>query len=278
MSLIDALLLAIVQGLTEFLPVSSSGHMVLTKSLLHISSPGAVWEVALHLGTLIAVFVVFRKDIAEAVTGFGSGLLRLKKGEGWKAVWNESVGFRMGWFVILGTLPAAIVGLSLKNFIEGLFASPMAALCMLFVTGEILWLTRSHNLYRPDGKLRLSDSLFIGVAQAFALLPGVSRSGITICAGVFRNVDRHTAARFSFLLSIPAILGGGLLEARHVSALPSDEMTTLLIAVATSAVVGYGALKLLLGIVNAGRLHWFAWYCWAVGFAGVLLLWANGRS
>lgn len=277
MTLLDALLLAVIQGLTEFLPVSSSGHMVLAKALLGVESPAVVWEVALHLGTLIAVFAVFRREILRTVTGFCRGLTRIGRRDGWKKVWKDEWGFRMGWYVIIGTVPAIVMVLLFESVIEQLFSNAIMAMVMLFVTGEILWLSRSQSLYRPEGKLRLSDSVIIGIAQALALFPGISRSGSTICAGLFRGVERNQAVRFSFLLSIPAILGAGLYKVRDIAALPETELPLMLTAVAVSAIVGYVALRVLLGAVRAGKLYRFAYYCWAMAFVGTVICWSGAQ-
>ena len=278
MNLFDALFLAVIQALTEFLPVSSSGHLVLAKTLLHVESPGAVWEVALHLGTLAAVFVVFRRDILRLVAGFFRGAGQACGKDGWRKTWRSNFDFRMMFYLIAGTIPAAIVGFLLRTSTQRLFSTPVLALAMLFITGELLWLTRAQRLYRPCGKVRLADAIIIGVAQACALLPGLSRSGATICFALFRGVEPQRAARFSFLLAIPAILGGALLEAPNLTALPPDQLPLLLTAVAVAALVGYAALRLLLGLLAAGRLHWFAWYCWGIAVAGTAWLWASRAS
>ena len=273
MTLIQSILVALVQGLTEFLPVSSSGHMVLVETFLGAHTDGVLWEVALHVGTLLAVFAVFRRDLRMVIVEFCSGLGRLV-GKGSAAdVWKDKPGFRMGCYIIIGTIPAAVIGLTLRDSIERFFSQPILAAIMIFVTGEILWLTRPHALARPSGKMALGDGIFVGIAQALALVPGISRSGITISAGLARGIDRAQAARFSFLLAIPAILGGALLEARKLRTIPSEHITPMIVGILVAAVSGYLALRFLLRVVNAGKLHLFAYYCWAVGIAGVIILW-----
>lgn len=276
MNLLDALFLAVVQGLTEFLPISSSGHLVLAKAILRVQSPGAVWEVALHVGTLLAVFTVFCREILCVITGLIRGVSRVFGADGWKKTWADDGDFRMACYLVVGSIPAGCAGLFLKPFIDGLFSNLTLALIMLFVTGELLWLTRSQRLYRPSGKLRLTDAIVIGIVQAFALLPGISRSGSTICFALFRGVETQRAARFSFLLAAPAILGGALLDAGQITALPKNEISLLLAGVVASALVGYAALRLLLGLVATGKLYWFAWYCWGVAVAGLAWLWSSG--
>ena len=272
MSLFHAILLGLIQGATEFLPVSSSGHLVMLKSLLGIETEGVLWEVALHVGTLGAVVLIFWRDIRDLLAGWFRGAGRLGR-DGWRRVWSDCAEFRYGWYIILGTLPAALAGVTVKTLIEQAFASPILTSAMIFVTGEVLWLTRPHSLLRHAGKLRLRDSLIIGLAQAAALIPGISRSGSTISAGLMCGIEREQAARFSFLLSVPAILGAALLEGRKVTALPHEQMVPLLAGIGVALISGYIALRLLLRIVRAARLHWFAWYCWAIALAGVLYVW-----
>ncbi len=273
MSLLNAMLMGLIQGATEFLPVSSSGHLVILKALMGIETEGVLWEVALHVGTLGAVVLLFGRDIRDLLVGWFGGLGRLGR-EGWRRVWNNCAEFRYGWYIIVGTLPAALAGVTVKELIERAFASPILTAAMIFITGEILWLTRPHGLLRHTGNVRLRDSLIIGLAQAAALIPGISRSGSTISAGLVCGIERGQAARFSFLLSVPAILGAALLEARKVTSLPHDQVVPLLVGVGAAFAGGYIALRLLLRVVRAARLHWFAWYCWALGVAGVAYFWA----
>jgi undecaprenyl-diphosphatase len=272
MTTLQAVILAIIQGVTEFLPVSSSGHMVLAKSLMGIEPEGVVWEVALHLGTLAAVILVFRKELFRVVTGFLGGLFGGFR-HGWAAVWKERPDFRMGWYLLLGSVPAGAVGVLFHDRIEAFFQGPFAGAALIFVTGEILWLTRPHSLMPEGREVRLGDGFWIGVAQAIAILPGISRSGITISTGLLRGVKREAAARFSFLLSVPVILGAGAIEAVKLKDIPKEQLTTMGIGVGVSAVVGIIALSVLLRVVRAGRLHLFAWYCWAVSLVSLGYFW-----
>jgi len=273
MTLLDALFLAVVQGITEFLPISSSGHLVLVKTLLGLKSPGAAWEVALHLGTLGAVVAVFHRDILQTIKGLVIGCVRAMGPEGWRKTWNARPDFRVGCCILLASIPALLVGILLRAVIEQLFASTCFVLIMLFINGELLWLTGKQRLYRPNGKLRLSDAIVIGIAQAIALLPGLSRSGSTISFGLFRGVEPARAASFSFLLAVPAIIGAALLEIPRIADIPAAQIPHLLLAVAVSTIVGYAFLKLLLGVVRAGRLHRFAWYCWLLALVGLAYVW-----
>ena len=274
MTLFESILIALVQGLTEFLPVSSSGHMVLVESFMGIRTEGALWEVALHVGTLMAVLTVFRRDIRDAVAGFCGGLARIMGESSAREVWKDNAGFRMGCCILIGTIPVAVVGLTAGKAIEGLFANPMLSAVMIFLTGEILWLSRPHSLARPSGELTLRDGIVVGIAQAGALVPGISRSGITISTGIMRGVDRNRAARFSFMLSIPAILGGAVLKARDLGGLPPEQILPLIAGIAVAGVSGYVALRFLLRIVRAGKLHFFSYYCWAASVISVAVLWS----
>jgi len=275
MTLLDALFLAAVQGLTEFLPISSSGHLVLAKTLLGLKTPGATWEVALHLGTLGAIIAVFHRHILQTINGFIIGCSRGLGTQGWRKTWNTCPDFRVGCYIILASIPAALLGILIRSIIEQLFASTCFVLIMLFINGELLWLTGRQRLYRPNGKLRLSDTIVIGIAQALALLPGLSRSGCTISFGLFRGVEPDRAATFSFLLAVPAIIGAALVEIPHITELPASQIPYLLLAVAVSTIVGYAFLRLLLAIVRTGRLHWFAWYCRVLALLGLAYFWTN---
>lgn len=275
MTLIESLILGVVQGATEFLPVSSSGHLVLAEAVMKLRTPGVIWEVALHLGTLLAVVVLFRRDIRDIIADWCAGMSDwAAKKRPWREAWNARRDFRMGWYIILGSVPAALGGLTVNHAIEELFKSPLATALMLFVTGEILWLTRPHSLARQQGRFTAGDGLLVGLAQCVALIPGISRSGSTISAGLMLGIERGEAARFSFLLSIPVILGAAVLESRKVTALPDGEWAVLLAGVLAAAVTGYVALLFLMRVVRAARLHWFAWYCWGMGVVAVSWFWA----
>lgn len=273
MNLLYAILLGALQGIAEFLPVSSSGHLVMLKSLFGVETEGALWEVALHLGTLLAVFLIFRRDIFNLLVGWFRGAARIGR-DGWSRVWSDFAEFRYGCFIVIATVPAGLVGVAAKSLIERTFSSPMLAAAMVFITGEILWLTRPYSLLKSSCVLGLRDSVAIGLAQAVAIIPGISRSGSTISVGVMCGVEREQAARFSFLLSIPAILGATLLEGRKIESLPHDQMLPLAAGMLTALICGYISLWLLLRVVRAARLHCFAWYCWAAGAAGFLYFWA----
>lgn len=251
MNLFESVALAVIQGLTEFLPVSSSGHLALASAFMSIPAGSMAFEVVLHLGTLVAVLLVYGKDLVS----IAGGVVRGRRESRLTAL-----------SLILASVPAGMVGVFLSERIEAVFGMPLVVSILMLLTGTVLFLTKFSPPGRGEPGLR--RGLFIGLFQALAVLPGVSRSGMTISAGLFRGVGRSEAARFSFLLSVPAILGAAVLE------LPEAEWNTsvgvLAAGFAVSALVGYGALKLLLRFVGAGALHRFCWYCWAIGGFGTV--------
>lgn len=256
MGVIEATALGIVQGLTEFFPVSSSGHLVLAESLLGVDTPGVSFEVFVHLATVAAVVVVYRRRIARVI-------LRAGRRD------PEAVGY-LG-KLVLGSVPAGVAGLTLAGPVARAFDSPTLVAGNLIVTGAIVYSTR-WLVFRGQRPLPTwGGSLVIGVAQALALLPGISRSGATVAAALGDRTERTSAAEFSFLLSIPAILGASLLE---LPALMSGGFGLGAAAAAAAFVSAF--LAAILAIVlfvrwlRIGRFHLFAYYCWIVG-AGFLV-------
>jgi len=256
---LTAAILGVLQGLTEFLPVSSSGHLVLAEAFLGVEAPGATFEIFAHAGTLVAILVYFRRDIGAMAVSCAT----LRRDEHTKAAL----------LILLGSVPAAAVGLGLRDHIEPLFDLPVLAACMLLVTAGILFATRLI----PRGRREVGPgtAIAMGVAQAIAILPGISRSGSTIAAGMAAGADKEKVARFSFLLVIPALAGATALELAK-----GPEMEALapsLIGAATAFVSGILALHLLLRVVARGRLDRFGWYCLAVGLGALaaLMIWPH---
>ena len=249
------LLLGLLQGLAEFLPVSSSGHLVLAQRLLDLDPPGTALEGVLHLATLAAVLLYFRRD-----------LLRLTRG----ALTGGEEERRYLGLLVIGTLPIALAGYLARDALQGAFASPTLTGAMLLVTGLILaggslaW----ARARRP--RLCLRDALAVGIAQAAALLPGISRSGITISAGMASGLTPREAARFSFLLSLPAVAGAGALSLAEANLAPGEAMG---LALGGMAALGSGllAIRFLLQLLLRGRLWWFSLYCLAVGALSIAL-------
>ena len=244
---LEALFLAIIQGLTEWLPISSSGHLVLAQKLLGIKA-SVSFDVMLHFGTLLAVIYFLRKDIAK--------LLRFDE---------ESK--KLVAYIICGSLPIAILGLTFKSFFESLFSSLLAVALAFILNGFIIFSTK---FFKTNKKLKLLDSIFIGLAQTFSLIPGISRSGITISTAIARGIDKRKAYKFSFLLAIVAILGASLLKFNEIN-FSQESIEVVLFGVAISAIVGYFALKTVAKIVLEGKFHNFAFYCWILGVITLIL-------
>jgi undecaprenyl-diphosphatase len=248
-TLFEIMFLAIIQGLTEWLPISSSGHLVLAQKYLGLNLP-LVFSVMLHTGTVIVVLVAFRKDIADIVKTLVKREFETEEG-------------KMVLFIAVGSVPLALIGLFLHDFFESLFSNLLAVGLALLATGVILFFSEKR---RGNRKLGFLDSLIIGVAQAVAIMPGVSRSGMTVTTGLLRKIDKVTAFKYSFLLSIPAILGATVLELGEL-VVGTVDVVPLFLGVIVSMIVGFASLKLLQRIVMREKFHLFAYYCWIVGLA-----------
>ncbi len=261
MSLVQAIILAIIQGLTEFLPVSSSAHLVLVPSLLGWARPSVTFDVAVHLGTLLALVIYFAADIVKLLRGF---LLSLRPNR--KRTSEERVYGRLSWLIVIGTIPIIVIGLLFKGWIESTFQSVIPAIVFLLITGVYLAIADVFSFPRKSSReLSVVGALLIGAAQAVALLPGISRSGATISTGLLLGLRREEAARFAFLLSIPAILGATVLEFTTLS-LAQLPLGTLLVAAATACAVGVLCIHFFLRLIAKTRLVWFAIYCWLFAF------------
>ena len=258
MNWFEALSLAVLQGLTEFLPVSSSGHLVLAQTFFGIDPANAfIYDIVLHLGTALAALVFFRRDLANVLRGLLPP---------YRQAPPEIRGARQLLVLLAAaTVPTAVIGLSFKDFFEGLFASPTAVVAALAVTGTLLI---ASALLQP-ASLALErapwwKSVLIGVAQGNAIVPGISRSGSTIVAGLAVGLRREDAVRFSFLLFLPAILGATFLELRHPPAGADVPIALAAAGFAAAAATGYLAILLVLRWTRAGKLWQFGLYCWAV--------------
>jgi undecaprenyl-diphosphatase len=269
LSILNTILLAILQGFTEFLPVSSSGHLVLAQELLNLHDPEmVVFDVFVHFGTLISVVFVFWKDILEILQAF----IRAFGTKKWKEEYKNTEYFRLGIAILIGTIPAGIIGVLYRHQIEATFTDPKLVAMNLVITGLVLFLTR---LAKPvEGKtVGIFTAFIVGIAQAVAILPGISRSGSTMSTALYLKISPVQAARFSFLLSIPVIAGAALLEGyklfKHGNTLG---LAPLIVGTAVSAVAGYFAIKVLLKIMEKGKFSWFSFYCLTVGILGILFI------
>jgi undecaprenyl-diphosphatase len=259
MDALQAIVLGIVQGLTEFLPISSTAHLRIVPAFLGWQDPGAAFTAVVQLGTMAAVLVYFRADLWRIASAWVRSVLARERSP-------RSVDARLGWYIILGTIPIAVLGLLLKNPIEDQFRTLelIGAALLLFSLVMLRAEARSQR-DRDLGDLTRRDGLLIGLAQALALIPGVSRSGATISAGLLLNFDRRTAARYSFLLSVPAVVLSGLFELRHVGDGGSAPAAATAIATALAFVVGYASIALLLRFLTSHSIRGFAAYRVAVG-------------
>ena len=275
MSIFEAVLLGLVQGLTEFLPVSSSGHLVLARTLLGVSGEGITFEVMVHFGTFLAIVTVFRREIGKLIVAVFGGIRVLVGRKGIARRLEADGHLKLALWIVIGSVPAGCLGLLFEDPIEQAFSNPILVSGMLLVTGGMVWSTRYVKETRGD--VGWKDAILIGVAQAFAMIPGISRSGATIVTGLWRKVDRAKAAEFSFLLALPVIFGATALKLKDVFGAPppSAEVWSLLLGTATAYASGYVAIRVLLGIVKKGKLDRFAYYCWAVGLVGLFLQLVN---
>lgn len=266
MGLVESIVLGLIQGLTEFLPISSSGHLVIFENLLGVQGGDLVFEVLVHFGTLVAVLIYFRQRLFDIVRSF------LKSPLGHNLLSEESKNFKLGWFLVLGTIPAAVIGLGLEDYIELAFESPRWSSGMLLVTALILFSTRWAK--REEGRLNIARTIVIGLAQAMAVMPGISRSGATISAGMFSGMKKSEAAEFSFLLSIPAILGATMLKIpEFISKIDNTALVVNYLAGAiVAAVVGYLSIAFLMKIIKKGKFFYFGLYCAVVGILGIIFL------
>ena len=255
MTYFDAILLGLVQGLTEFLPVSSSGHLAITQSLLPgFSQPGVLFDVLLHSGTMFAVILYFRAELLRLLAS------PFKKTEQARDD-RKIVGL-----LIIATIPAAIIGLSFKDFFAGLFHNLTAVSVMLLVTGTLLYFTENQERgHRKETEMSWWDAVLVGLAQSAAILPGISRSGSTIACLLLRKVESTSAARFSFLMMLPAVGGATILSLKDLQAVPVHELPMYAVGTAISFITGWLAIDMLMAVVRKKRLRWFAAYCWAVG-------------
>ena len=252
--------MGLLQGFTEFLPVSSSGHLVIFQQLFRISQPGVTLEVLVHLGTMFSVIIVLWKDIAALVRGLADSNREQK---------------RLFLLLLAGTVVTGFVGIVFGPYLKDLFQNPVITGFMLLLTGFIILAVSRLSLYPGDKaitSLTLWDGLFVGLCQGIAVIPGISRSGATIFASLFRGMPRRLAIKFAFLLSLPAIGGAALIEAWdliRVGDIPSYFSAYVLAAI-VAFISGIFAIKVFIKLLNDGKFHYFAYYCWFAGVFTVL--------
>ncbi|GAA5154772.1 undecaprenyl-diphosphate phosphatase [Pseudonocardia eucalypti] len=270
MDLIQAVVLGIVEGLTEFLPVSSTGHLTIAEKLLglNVADPAVTaYTAVIQIGAILAVLVYFAKDLARIVRGWAAGVVSAEA--------REAEEYRFGWLIIMGSMPIGVVGLAAKPLIEG----PLRSLW--FVAGSLVawsavmwWAERNPSQKKAEGDLRAADVLVIGLVQCLALVPGVSRSGATISAGLLRGVERVTATKLSFYLGIPALVGAGVLQLPEALGQGIGVMPTV-VGTVVSFIVAYASVAWLLRFVSTNRITAFVPYRVVLGLAIMVALGAG---
>jgi undecaprenyl-diphosphatase len=276
MSILNAAVMGILQGLTEFLPISSSAHLLLFEEFLGMNPPGILYEVTLHFGTALAVLFVFRKKIIKILLS----ILRPN--------WSDP-NFRFLLLIFIGSLPAGVIGLGFRSQVEGIFDSPQASLwtsTLLLVTGFVLFFTKftprskrgsdhSSGQNQEGRSMGILNALKIGIAQAAAILPGLSRSGLTIATGLYSGINRVEVVEFSFLLALPAIFGAMGIEMSRQFGLRNSELGIgwfpVLVGTFFAFLSGLFAIKVLIAVVKRGNFDRFAFYCWGVGILGIIM-------
>jgi undecaprenyl-diphosphatase len=251
--------LGLFQGLGEFLPISSSAHLVLVPWLFHWEDPGLTFDIALHIGTLIAVIIYFWKDWLRLFT---QGFTAPRTTDG-----------RLFWYLVIATVPGAIVGYALEKKAETIFRTPLLIAVALIVMGAILFLAESKSSKKDDlSNITLRTSFLIGLSQALAIIPGVSRSGITMTTGLFSGLSREAAARFSFLLSAPIILGAAIIKVPYLVSHPDVINTNFLIGMVVACITGIASIRFLLRYIQTKTFLPFVWYRFAIGALVIIII------
>lgn len=271
LDIFSAIILGAVQGISEFLPISSSGHLVLVPQLLGVQT-GLAFDTVLHIGTLVAIFSFFWKDIIDIIKGFVLSLVDLTGGfDKFKEGLKNSAPKRFSWLIIIGTIPTGIIGLFLKDAVESIFRGTLFVGIFLIITGLLLYYAERHKSGKTTAKnMSFKEAIFIGLCQGLAVLPGVSRSGSTISSGLCVGLEREYAARYSFLLSVPAVIGAGVIQIKDIATIDIS-VTVLLAGFISSVVFGYLSIKLLMKMIKGWSLNVFAYYCWIVGLLTAVL-------
>ena len=269
MTAIEAVVWGVLQGLTEFLPVSSSGHLVVVPWLLKLDPPGFSFDVLVHLATLLAVLLYFRAELVMLIRGLVQLIARRRA---------DTPEGRLAWLVIISSIPAVLVALLLDAVIESAFGSPAVVAVCLLITGTVLYLAEKGRGDRAMSEITTQDAGLIGLAQAVALIPGISRSGSTMAAGMARGLARPEAARYAFVMSIPVILGAAGMELFRLvteSGL-TGSWGTLGIGMVAAFVSGYLAITVLFRFVQRHSLRAFSFYCWGLGLLTLVVFLVRG--
>ena len=267
----EAALLGLIQGLTEFLPISSSGHLVLGKYLLGLNEPGAddvAFEIFVHFGTVLSIITIYYKKIGALIQGGLQGVMKPHK---FMEEYRSNEWLRTAVYILITMIPTGLVYILLKDFLEAKFNDPRFVCSMLFVTGILLLLTLLRK--NPRGRMTPLKALVTGIAQSAAMMPGISRSGSTICAALYQDVAPEKAADFSFLMLLPVVIGATLIQSIElVTEGAAIEWLPLIIGTLVAYASGIAAIKIVLDFVRRGKLQYFAYYCFAAGTLGLILI------
>ena len=271
LDILSAIILGAVQGISEFLPISSSGHLVLVPALLGIET-GLAFDTILHIGTLVAIFTFFWKDIINLIKGFILSIIDLTEGvDIFKRELHRVPEKRFAWLIIVGTIPTGIMGILLKDAIETIFRGTLFVGIFLLVTAAVLYYSERHSSGQITQKdMSFKQTLIVGICQGLAVFPGISRSGSTIASGLCLGLNREYAARYSFLLSIPAVIGAGLIQIKDIATLDAS-VSVLLAGFISSVIFGYLSIKLLMKMIKGWSLDIFAYYCTIIGIITIIL-------
>jgi undecaprenyl-diphosphatase len=266
--------MGIFQGIAEFLPISSSGHLALLQYLFDIKEGNLFYTEMLHFGTLISIFIVYFKDIARIIYEFIALIGSVIKG---KRAHKLTKHQWFGLIIIIGSIPTALIGLTFKDFFESLYTSIIPIGAAFIVTGFLLWIAEKKGNEGKDVKdVKLLDAILIGIFQGIAIIPGISRSGSTIVGGLFRGLKKPVATEFSFLLALPATFGAFLLGMKDVAEGGGAFINgPLVLGVALSAVTGVFAIKALIKLLNNNKLKYFSYYLWALGILTIVMGFVN---
>ncbi|WP_077367551.1 undecaprenyl-diphosphatase UppP [Anaerosalibacter sp. Marseille-P3206] len=265
MTYFQAIILGIFQGISEFLPISSSGHLVVLQRIFGIKEGNLFFTEMLHFGTLISIFVVFFNDIIKIIVEFFKMIGQGIKNKKFKIT---NIYQKMAILIIVGSIPTAIIGLLFQDTFEKLYSSLLSISVAFIITGFILWIVdKKSRGHKKVKNMSYVDSLVIGTFQGIAIIPGISRSGSTIAGGLFRGLDRNLATEYSFLLALPATFGAALLGIKDVVETGSEVYFSLplITGVIISAIVGIVSLRLLIKLLQNKKLHYFSYYLWALG-------------
>ena len=270
MGYVEAIVLAVIQGLTEFLPVSSSGHLVMAQHWFgQFSEENLLYDVMLHMATVTAILLYFWEDLLTLGKGYVG--LPTESGSMFQGCERQTIHY-----VLLASVPTAIIGLGVQSIGIETLAQPSIVAVMFLITGVILWVTRDGTSERTAKDMRARDALLIGIIQGAAVFPGISRSGSTIAGGMFLGLDRELAARFSLLISMPAIVGATLLELLKVLGDTHDSLGVYVVGMAVAALVGYWSIGVILRLVRHNNFYLFSYYLWPLGMS--ILLWVAFKS